>query len=773
MDLHEETLDEATLGEVEQRVLWLATSIVHAANARRPNPSGVKVGGHQASSASLVSVMTALWFDGLTAADRVSVKPHASPVLHAISFLLGRLDESYLSRLRELGGLQPYPSRTKDPDHPDYSTGSVGIGATAPVWGALARRYVQTHFDVPAGGRQISLLGDAELDEGAIWECVADPQVQRLGEVLWVVDLNRQSLDRIVPDIAIGRWMGMFAAAGWQVLEVKYGRRLQSLFDRLGGGALRDRIDTMGNEEYQYLLRSPEDTVRDRLAGDDTVVRDVLAHLSDAEVATALRDLGGHDLVELGRALRSVDNTRPTVLFAYTVKGRGLPVEGHPGNHSALLNEEQYAALAAASAQDPHDPWHAFAPDSAAGQLCARTARRLEREPLEVVPPPAIPAELGRAYRGTHATQATLGRVLTDLSRDAPEVAARVVTVSPDVASSTNTGGWINKVGVWSPQDRHDWFASSDGRPDDRLVRWRETSTGQHIELGIAEVNLVSLLGELGATWSKLGQPLLPVGTVYDPFVGRALEPWTFGTYAGGQSILVGTPSGVTLAPEGGAHQSTTTPSIGLETPGVTAYEPAFAVEVEWCLLEAMSRLGRPDGESAYLRLTTRPLDQALCALPDDAEGREQRRRDVLAGGYRLRSVPDPAVTIAVVGALVPEALGAAEELAALGVPTDVCVVTSYDRLWRAAQGRRGLLRGPSAGVDEGVLDRLLPRRTPLVTLLDGHPHTLAFLGTVTGVPTSCLGVSESGQGGGLEEVYRHHGLDARSVAEAALDLVD
>ena len=773
MDLHEEPLDEATLGQVEQRVLWLATSIVHAANARRPNPSGVKVGGHQASSASLVSVMTALWFDGLTAADRVSVKPHASPVLHAISFLLGRLDESYLSRLRELGGLQPYPSRTKDPDHPDYSTGSVGIGATAPVWGALARRYVQTHFEVPAGGRQISLLGDAELDEGAIWECVADPQVQRLGEVLWVVDLNRQSLDRIVPDIAIGRWMGMFAAAGWQVLEVKYGRRLQSLFDRMGGGALRDRIDTMGNEEYQYLLRSPEDTVRDRLAGDDTVVRDVLAHLSDAEVATALRDLGGHDLVELGRAFRSVDNTRPTVLFAYTVKGRGLPVEGHPGNHSALLSEEQYAALAAASTQDPHDPWHAFAPDSAAGRLCARTARVLEREPLEVVPPPAIPAELGRAYRGTHATQATLGRVLTDLSRDAPEVAARVVTVSPDVASSTNTGGWINKVGVWSPQDRHDWFASSDGRPDDRLVRWRETSTGQHIELGIAEVNLVSLLGELGATWSKLGQPLLPVGTVYDPFVGRALEPWTFGTYAGGQSILVGTPSGVTLAPEGGAHQSTTTPSIGLETPGVTAYEPAFAVEVEWCLLEAMSRLGRPDGESAYLRLTTRPVDQALCALPDDAEGREQRRRDVLAGGYRLRSVPDPAVTIAVVGALVPEALGAAEELAALGVPTDVCVVTSYDRLWRAAQGRRGLLRGPSAGVDEGVLDRLLPRRTPLVTLLDGHPHTLAFLGTVTGVPTTCLGVSEAGQGGGLEEVYRHHGLDARSVAEAALDLVD
>jgi pyruvate dehydrogenase E1 component len=348
-------------------------------------------------------------------------------------------------------------------------------------------------------------------------------------------------------------------------------------------------------------------------------------------------------------------------------------------------------------------------------------------------------------------------------------VASRIVTVSPDVASSTNTGGWINKVGVWSPQDRHDWFEEDGGR----LVRWRETSGGQHVELGIAEVNLVGLLGELGATWSRVGQPLLPIGTVYDPFVGRALEPWVFGTYAGGQSILVGTPSGVTLAPEGGAHQSITTPSIGLETPGVTCYEPAFAVETEWCLLDALSRLGRPDGESAYLRLTTRPLDQSLAAVPEDPLARERRRRDVLAGAYRLRSCDgEPAVTLAVVGALVPEAIEASEELTRLGVPSDVVVVTSYDRLWRAVQSRRGLLSGPAHGVDEGVLDRTF-RGAPMVTLIDGHPHTLAFLGTITGTPISCLGVSTFGQGGGLQDVYRLHGLDAVTVVGAALDLID
>jgi pyruvate dehydrogenase E1 component len=763
------SVDERVLQEVQQRVLWLATSIVQAANSRPDDRSGLKVGGHQASSASMVGVMTALWFGRLTADDRVSVKPHASPVLHALSFLLGRLDASYLPRLREYGGLQPYPSRTKDPDTPDYSTGSVGIGATAPVWGAVARRYVETHSDLKPAGRQISLLGDAELDEGAIWECVADPAVQRLGEVLWVVDLNRQSLDRIVPDIAIGRWMGMFAAAGWQVLEAKYGRRLQALFARPDGARLRERIDGMGNEEYQWLLRSAPDVLRDRLVGDDYALRVLLEDLTDLEVSAALRDLGGHDLVLLDEVFSQVSSDCPTVVFAYTVKGRGLPIEGHPGNHSALLTAEQYAGFAAAVGMSPDEPWQAFDASSEAGRLCAEVAARLHREPVALLEPPAVPVELGRSYRGLHSTQATLGRVLTDLARDAPDVAARVVTVSPDVASSTNTGGWINKVGVWSAQHRRDWFAD-DG---DRLVRWRETSSGQHVELGIAETNLVGLLGELGSTWSTLGQPLLPIGTVYDPFVARALEPWVFGTYAGGQSILVGTPSGVTLAAEGGAHQSITTPSIGLETPGVTAYEPAFAVEAEWCLLDALSRLGRPGGESAYLRLTTRPLDQALCALPDDPAEREQRRRDVLAGGYRLRTVEgDPDVVLAVVGAVVPEALQAADRLTELGVQADVSVVTSYDRLWRAVQLRRGLLRGPAHGVDETLLDRLL-RPAPLVTLLDGHPHTLAFLGTLHRVPVTCLGVQEFGQAGSLADVQRHHGLDAQAVADAALDLLD
>src|SRR6201995_4233353 len=245
------------LEAVQRRVLWLAMSIVHHANKVRATDSGVKVGGHQASSASIVSIMTALYFEHLRAPDRVSVKPHAAPVLHAINYLLGNLDESYLTRLREFGGLQSYPSRAKAPDPVDFSTGSVGIGATATIWSALAHRYVAGHFEVPQGGRHVALVGDAELDEGAVWEALLDPLVAPLGELLWIVDVNRQSLDRVVPEIAAGRIGAMFDAAGWQTITVKYGRRLRALFEQPGGEALRDRIDAMANEEYQRLLRSP------------------------------------------------------------------------------------------------------------------------------------------------------------------------------------------------------------------------------------------------------------------------------------------------------------------------------------------------------------------------------------------------------------------------------------------------------------------------------------------------------------------------------------
>jgi len=759
------------LDAVQQRVLWLATSIIHHANRVRRTPSGVKVGGHQSSSASMVSIMTALWFHHLRAPDRVSVKPHASPVLHAIEHLLGQLDPRYLTTLRQFGGLQSYPSRLKDPVPADFSTGSVGIGATATIWSALAHRYVAGHFDVPQGGRQIALLGDAELDEGAIWEALVDPVVPRLGELLWIVDLNRQSLDRVVPDIAYGRIAGMFEAAGWHTITVKYGRRLEELFARRGGAALRARIDGMGNEEYQRLLRAPAGELRERLPGAGRGRRELeklVGDLDDDELIAAVRDLGGHDLQMLLDAYAEADavTDRPSVIFAYTIKAWRLPTQGHPANHSALLGAEQWRELAGELGADADDPWAAFPEDSPEGELCREVATRLEREQRPPVEVPPVPQDLGRAHGGRASTQQAFGRFFVDLANGNPEVAARVVTVSPDVASSTNLGGWLNKVGIWNVGERIDWFADD----TDTLVRWRESEHGQHVELGIAEVNLVCLLGELGATWSRDGQPLLPIGTLYDPFVTRALEPWSYGMYAGGQSILVGTPSGVTLAPEGGAHQSIVTPSIGIEQPRCVAWEPAFGQDLEWALLDALSRLGRPGGTSAYFRLSTRPLDQALAALPEDPAAREQRRRQSLAGGYALRRAEAaPAVTIAAVGVMVPEALAAAGELAAAGVAADVLCLTSPDLVFRALQARRGVGEG-----EDRILDELLPaeRAAPIVTVLDGHPHTLSFLGAVRNVPITCLGVQDFGQSGDVEDLYRHFGIDADTIVGAALDLL-
>ncbi|WP_433040851.1 transketolase-like TK C-terminal-containing protein [Dactylosporangium sp. CS-033363] len=755
----------AALQEVEQRVLWLATAMIDHANRVRPNASGLKVGGHQASSASMATIMTALWFGHLRPEDRVSVKPHASPVLHAINYLLGELDEPYLRTLRSFGGLQSYPSRSKDPDRVDYSTGSVGIGATAPIWGALARRYVGTLGDGAGGtGRQYSLVGDAELDEGACWEAILDPMVAGLGEVCWIVDLNRQSLDRVVPQIAADRLRAMFEAAGWQVLTAKYGRLLTELFERPGGDGLRRRLDAMSNAEFQRLLRCTPAQLRERLP-DAPAVQTLLDDLDDATLGAALRNLGGHDLQTLGATLDAIDDDRPTVVFAYTVKGYGLATEGHPQNHSSMLTEAQLRALADRVGTSLDAPWERFDPQSAAGQLCAETAARLHRSPAVARPPAEVPADLGRTPAGTASTQAALGRALLDLTRQAPEVASRVVTAAPDVASSTNLGGWINKVGVWSADNRRDWF---DDDPE-TILHWRERPGGQHIELGIAEVNLVGLLGELGATWSRWGEPLLPIGVLYDPFVERALEPWSFGIYAGGQSILVGTPAGVTLAAEGGAHQSIKTPSIGLEQPGCTAYEPAFALDLEWSLLAALGRLGRPGGESAYLRLSSRPVDQALAAVPTDPAARERRRRQVVAGAYPLRRAPGtPAVTIAAMGALLPEALAAADRLAALDVAADVVCVTSPGLLFRAFQARAGFGTAQS-----WILDAAFPpdRAAPLLTVLDGHPHTLAFLAGLHRVPARHLGVTSFGQSGELDAVHRHHGIDTDSLVRAALDL--
>src|SRR6202171_342007 len=316
--------DLAILESIQRRVLWLAALSVHHANTR-PNPDGTKVGGHQPSSSSVASLMTALYFGALRADDLVASKAHASPVLYAIEYLRGRLSADDLRSLRVLGGLQAYPSRRKNPSIIDLSTGSLGLGAVTATFAARARKYVGDHWKTGTDGRFIAMVGDAELDEGNVWESLLEEHVAGLGNLLWIVDMNRQSLDRVVPNTRRRQVANWFQAAGWRVIELRWGRRLQSIFTRADGARLRSRLESMANAEYQALLRRPAGAVRKALvtAPDgqvDAALDRFLGDLSDDLLHAAVGDVGGHDIATILEAFNEAgrERSQPGVLLAQT-----------------------------------------------------------------------------------------------------------------------------------------------------------------------------------------------------------------------------------------------------------------------------------------------------------------------------------------------------------------------------------------------------------------------------------------------------------------------
>ena len=533
--------ERETLEKIQDRVLWLSTRMIDYANRERENLDGLKVGGHQASSASMVSLMTALYFNYLDREDRVSVKPHASPVFHAIKYLLGNLDKKYLTQLRTAGGLQSYPSRTKDPEVVDFSTGSVGLGAVAPLFAAATRRYVDAHFGNRPDSRFIAIIGDAELDEGNIWEALADPATDGLGNVMWIVDFNRQSLDRVIPGIRIAQWRAQFEAAGWHVREIKYGSRLEEAFARSGSEPFKRWFDDIPNEQYQSLFGLLPSEARLRfLEGAPAGAAEFLAQYEDQELFEILTDLGGHNVDSLLQAFAECDSVkdRPSVVFAYTIKGWHLPIAGDPRNHSAQISESQINDLRTKVGLTPANEWERFEPGSAEDALCQARHVALARPEPSVEVKIAIPTTTGIKGSGKSSTQEIFGRVLSEMSRD-ETIRPLLVTTAPDVATSTNLGGFINRAGVFHPEQRRRWN-------EDPILKWAEGPTGQHIELGISEMNLFSLLGQLGLSKDLHDQSLIPIGTVYDPFVLRGLDAFIYSVYSGAKFIVTGTPSGLT-----------------------------------------------------------------------------------------------------------------------------------------------------------------------------------------------------------------------------------
>jgi pyruvate dehydrogenase E1 component len=750
------------LERIQRRVLWLSTWMVHDANAR-PGADGTKVGGHQASSASVVSLLTALYFKALRAGDVVATKAHASPAFYAIQFLRGRLPAERLRTLRAFGGLQAYPSRRKNPDVVDLSTGSMGLGAVMATFGALATRYVVDHGGARVPERFIVMVGDAELDEGNVWEALAEEPLRRLGDVLWIVDVNRQSLDRVVPETRTRQLRALFDAHGWRVRDLRWGRRLEAAFGRRGGERLRHRLETMPSREYQRLLRLPAGAVRKALVtlGDGAIdpgLDRALAGIGDDALPALVADLGGHDLALVADALDEAgrERDRPAVILAHTIKGWGLPFAGDPLNHTMVTSAAQIDELRTALGVTPGAEWAGLDPASEE----AAYVRRLPA--LYVAPPraeaPPVPEALDESYDGAMSTQEALGRVLGALGRR--PVGDAVVTVSADVAITTHLAGWINRKGVYFPEARAEAFADTA-----QSLAWKESPAGRHIELGIAEHNLFLLLGALGLTAELSGVTLLPIGTLYDPFVPRGLDALYHALYAGGRFVVAATPSGVTLSPEGGAHQSVITPGIGVALPAIAYFEPAFARETEWILLEALAAIARREGDSLYLRLSTRPVDQSLAPPASD-----DYRSAVLRGGYRLldgRRRPgytsDRAAHLFAAGVMVTEALAAARALEPSGIFANVFVVTSPDRLYRGLRAPRPWLETLVGADEEDV---------PVVSVLDGHPHALSFIGGALGVPQQALGVEDFGQSGARADLYRHYGIDADAIVAAARTLL-
>ncbi|HWC04177.1 MAG TPA: transketolase C-terminal domain-containing protein [Methylomirabilota bacterium] len=778
---------------IQDRLLWLTANTIHHANSRRANPSPERVGGHQSSSTSTLTLLTALYFKILRPGDRIAVKPTAAPVFYAIQVLRGLLRPEGLRAYRSLDGLQAYPSRAKNPDWFDFSTGSMGLGAVAPAFAALMDRYIGDRFGGPgepepgqplaaARTRNIALVGDAELDEGSVWEAWTEEAMADLAGHVVVVDLNRQSLDRVVGDHRTRQLERLFGALGWHVVTLRFGRRLERLFAGPGGGWLRQRLEGMGNLEYQALLRLPPASARKALgegAPPETGAR--LEALGDEEVARLLTDLGGHDLDAIVDAFAEAEAVadRPVAVLAWTLKGWRLPFAGDPLNHGAQLTGEQLAELRRELRVGAEDEWAPFPSESPEG----RHIRRLMDEGVGLPrrfrspPPVVVPDRLELPPRPTTSTQEAFGDVLAALARQ-PDLDAALVTVSADVATTTHLSGWVNRRGVYATRERDDAFERHGLRG---LIRWKESPAGQHLELGIGEASFFVLLSVLGLAPELSGRRLLPIGTLYDCFLPRGLDPLLHATYSKARFILVASPSGISLAPEGGAHQSILTPALGIEVPNLRAYEPTFAREVEWLLLEALRVIQDPvHGEAVYLRLSTKTVDQALFQPALERLGEAPLRAHVVRGGYRLvdRSAEpgyEPGanvVTLVATGVMVPEAVEAGRQLAADGIHANVVALTSPRACYAEWRHRvDGLVRGAppaSTWVRELFPPQDLEGEVPVVSVVDGHSHALAWLGSVLGVPQVPLGVDAFGQSGARADLYRHYGIDPDAIARAA-----
>jgi len=763
----------SSLEQLDTRLRWLSSWMIHNATHIRSKRDGLKVGGHQASCASMTAIMSALYFHALRPQDKVAVKPHAGPVLHAIHYLLGEQSLDKMQRFRGLNGVQSYPSRTKDTIPVDFSTGSVGLGVAVTAFSSLVQDYLIAHGQVREedAGRMIALMGDAELDEGNIYECLIEGYKHDLRNCWWIVDYNRQSLDATTSDRMFRRFDDIFETCGWRVVTLKYGRKQRETFKRPGGKTIEHWIDNCSNADFAVLTYQGGASWRTRLMADigsKPHVAKLLDDFDDDGLAALMTNLGGHCIETLVDAFASADDEKPTLFIAYTVKGHGLPLAGHKDNHSGMMNPtqmEQFRKGLGIAEGEEWEPWGGLGGNAAARLKAFVEASPIARKVKETtVPAVPVPSHLPVPDGDEQSTQAAFGRVLLDLAKSGEPLADRIVTTAPDVTQTTNLGAFVNQRGLFRRQELADVFQNA---KIPSAQKWSQHAAGQHIELGIAENNFFIMLASLGLAGPHFGTRLIPVGTVYDPFISRGLDALNYGCYQDARFLLVGTPSGITLAPEGGAHQSINTPLIGMGQPNLTYFEPAYADELTAMMHWSFDHLQQEDGGSVYLRLSTRSITQV--ARDDDSW-----KADALRGGYWLRRPADGAqAAIVFTGVIAPEALAAWEDLVDDIPGLGLLNVTSPDLLHRGWSARRAARWSEHAGAPshaETLLSVLAPG-AGLVTVLDGSPSALSWLGGVRGMRVSPLGVDRFGQTGDLPDLYRTYRLDANAIVDATAEL--
>lgn len=781
------TMDRAKfLAALEAKALWLSSWMIHHANHLRPHDDGLKVGGHQASSASSCSILTALYGAALRPEDRVAIKPHASPVFHALQYLFGNQSLDKLKNFRGFKGAQSYPSRTKDADDVDFSTGSVGLGVAQTLFSSLVQDYVRAHGwakDQPEG-KMVALVGDAEMDEGNIYEALVEGWKHGVRNTWWIVDYNRQSLDAIVREGLWERFEAMFRNFGWDVVVLKHGRLQQEAFREPGGERLKAWINACPNQLYAALCYQGGAAWRKRLLdeiGDQGAVTRLIESRDDATLARLMTNLAGHDLPSLVDAFEAARrHDRPVCFICYTIKGFDLPLQGHKDNHAGLMTPDQMKTWQARMNVRPGHEWDKFEGialppaemEAAIARIpfLAKGTRRLSAAKLPVPDVLAYPAQ------PVMSTQQGFGLLMHELGKAEHDLARRIVTTSPDVTVSTNLGAWVNRRGLFAREEMADTF-KKERIPS--TFTWEFSPQGQHFELGIAEMNLFIMLSALGLSHAIHGERLIPVGTLYDPFIYRGADAMNYACYQDARFILVATPSGITLAPEGGAHQSIGTPLVGMAQDGLAAFEPAFVDELAAIMAFAFDYLQRDGdgpvdertwlrdqtGGSVYLRLSTRALEQPARTMTPEL------RRDIVDGAYWLRPPgPNCELVVAYTGAIAPEAIAAVGLIAQDRRDIGLLAVTSSDRLnagWTAAARARERGVANAQSHIERLLDPV-PRHAGLVTVLDGHPATLAWLGSVHGHRTRALGVEHFGQTGTIADLHRAYGIDAQAIAAAA-----